>query len=300
MEHPFIDPDFFDTAGIAPDSMGVFKGRFPAMYSWFSLPPGRHSRLAAAYFELFCPTRASDIFEISGATKRKLFQYRRGYTAFSTPEAEWQAAWESRIEGFSIYFERPMLEEAAGRAFGDAPGLGWRSVLADYAPQIAFLAKDICSQAQAGYPAGFQIVETQMEALMAMLARRYSTAPDRDTRLVGIHSAVVLRAIDFVGSNLTAPLSVGMIAERSAASPAHLNKLFRAELGVSVWSYVQDQRLTAIAARLCDSDAPLDKIGRPYGYTSRAALIRIFKRKFGCTPDVYRQSMGATPAASPA
>lgn len=269
-------------AGVPIESIGTLKGRFPLTYGNSSLPPGSLDRMATDYFELYAATRPATIYETSGSRKRTAFHYRLGYVAFSSPEARWSARWNSRIDGFSLYIQPGILNAIAEDVFGEPAGhLEWRHVLADHVPAIAYLALDIGSQAIAGYPAGTEFVEDQVETLLSMLARRYSSSQRRDTRLVGIHSPSVLRALDYINRHLTHTITVETIADAAAASPPHLNKLFRAELGVSVWSYVQSRRFDAIEEALQRPNVEPDKVARMYGYASMESANKLYRRKTG-------------------
>ena len=269
-------------AGVPKDSIGTLKGRYPLTYGSTSLPPGSLDRMATDYFELYSATRPAKIHETSGARRRSTFHYRLGYIAFSTPDSRWSAQWESRIDGFSLYIQPDILGESARAAFGEDPEqLIWRHVLGDHVPSIAFLALDIGSQATAGYPAGVEFVDRQVETLLAMLVRRFSRSATRDTSLVGIYSPAVLRALQHINQNLSENLTVARISDAAAASPPHLNRLFREELGVSVWSYVQSQRFEAIRSRIAASEASPDRIARQYGYGSFRSVAKLYRRKFG-------------------
>lgn len=277
-----LDHKVLKDAGVPIESIGTLKGRFPLTYGNSSLPPGSLDRMATDYFELYAATRPATIYETSGSRKRTAFHYRLGYVAFSSPEARWSARWNSRIDGFSLYIQPGILKAVAEDVFGEpAEHLEWRHVLADHVPAIAYLALDIGSQAIAGYPAGTEFVENQVETLLSMLARRYSSSQHRDTRLVGIHSPSVLRALEFINSHLKHAITVERIAEAAAASPPHLNKLFRAELGVSVWSFVQSRRFDAIKDALRKPHTEPDKIARSFGYASMESANKLHRRKHG-------------------
>lgn len=277
-----LDHNVLKEAGVPIDSIGTLKGRFPLTYGNSSLPPGSLDRMATDYFELYAATRPVTIYETSGSRKRTAFHYRLGYVAFNSPEARWSARWNSRIDGFSLYIQPGILNAIAEDVFGEpADHLSWRHLLGDHVPAIAYLALDIGSQAIAGYPAGVKFVEDQVETLLAMLVRRYSRSARRDTRLVGIHSPSVLRALEFINGHLKHAITVASIAEAAAASPPQLNKLFRAELGVSVWSYVQSRRFDAIKNALRVTDSEPDKIARTFGYASMESANKLYRRKTG-------------------
>ncbi|WP_018997282.1 helix-turn-helix domain-containing protein [Hirschia maritima] len=242
---PFVS-ERLKNAGVSPSSIGVLQGKYPVTFAHTNFPPGGVERSPVEYFDIYCPTRPANIYEVSGTIQRKYFDYRTGFISFNPPMSTWTARWDTRVEGFGLYIQPPILEKAAFDLFGETPDeLSWRLVLGDYAPSIAFLALDIGSQALNKYPAGVEIVEQQMTTLLNLLVRRFSSSPKRDTSLVGIHSSQVLRAVQYISDNLDNKISVQSIADAAASSPPHLNRLFRAELGTSVWKYVQKMRRTA-------------------------------------------------------
>ncbi len=269
-------------AGVPPDAIGILKGQYPLTFTRSSLPPGEFDRPALNYFEIYAATRPATILETSGTTKRSAFHYRLGYVAFNTPASRWHAQWESQIEGFSLYIQPEVMDKIVEETFGESPDqVEWRPLLGDYVPSIAYLALDIGSQATAGYPAGVEFVEMQVKTLLSMIARRYSTSKNRDTSLVGIHSAAVMRAIQYVEKHLKDDMALGNITDAAAASAPHLNRLFRAELGVSVWAYVQNRRFEAIRSQLVANDVDPDKVAKAYGYASITSLNNLHKRKYG-------------------
>ncbi len=277
-----IDSQFLIDFGVSPDCVGTLAGKYPITYSHTDFPPGNLKRISADYFEIFCPTRPVDIYEISGSTKRKNFRYRIGFVAFNPPNRTWHAQWKSRIEGLSLYIQPQIIDDICQQTFGESVETNqWRLVLGDYVPSIAYLALDIGSQAATGYPAGVKFVEQQTATLLSMLVRRYSVTKTRDTSMVGVHSAVVLRAVQYINQNLQNKISVDSIAIAAAASPPHLNRLFRAELGISVWTYVQRRKLNAMVQEIESSNVSIKVIAKKFGYSSFSSANKAHEKIFG-------------------
>lgn len=282
-------------AGLPPGRSIEVSGPWPLTITSMHVSSNRLERLFTDHFEMFLPTRTVTLYEITGDMGRQTFQYRTGMVAFNPPNENWSIEWEGTIEGVSILFDDATIEEAIRESFSEDPKtLSWRLALGDHAPAIAYLGLDIASQAATGYPAGKEHTEQLIGTFLSMIIRRYSVTPDRDTALVGVMSPQVIRTVQYINLNLHRHLTLQELCDVGAASLAHMNRLFRAELGESVWNYVQRRRLIAVAEQLLSSDDPIPKIARNCGYNSLSNFFRHFKLFYGVTPAAYRETQQVT------
>ncbi len=88
--------------------------------------------------------------------------------------------------------------------------------------------------------------------------------------------------------------SLSSVAEAFGVSPGHLSRVFRSALGVHFSDVVHEAKLT----RACDvlTESPMmavSEIARDLGYDSASYFSRVFRKRYGVTPAVYRkQHMG--------
>ena len=85
------------------------------------------------------------------------------------------------------------------------------------------------------------------------------------------------------------PLTLQHISDVSAASIGHLNRLFRVEVGHTVWGYVMSRRINAAAEKLAQSEDTIENIAKQYGFKSRSNFARQFKSIYGKPPGAFRK-----------
>ncbi len=77
-------------------------------------------------------------------------------------------------------------------------------------------------------------------------------------------------------------------AEHAGASPATLERQFKAEIGMSFGTWRQQLRLVTALERLALGQ-PVTRVALELGYTSVSAFIAMFRRSLGTTPGRYFQ-----------
>lgn len=281
----------FESVSFGQPNLIRIDGNWPTLLTFIHARSTTNSRILPDVFEVFVPTRTIQLTEVTGDFHRRSFYYQRGMVAFNPPGAQWTIAWDGIVEGVCFYFAPATLERAARTFFGDASAaINWRLALSDNAPAIAYLALDIASQAANEFPAGRDHANQLLGALLALIVRRYSESKIRNTAQVGIVSPQVLRALQFIRSNLGQPLKLQAICDQSASSPAQLNRLFRKELGTSVWNHMVRQRTDQAARMLVATELPVERIAHDCGFGSAGNLTRQFVRHKGATPTAFRQT----------
>lgn len=83
-------------------------------------------------------------------------------------------------------------------------------------------------------------------------------------------------------------LSVALIASATYYSPAHLNRLFKKEQGISLSDYIIQMRMQAACQYLTDSMLDVAEIGKKIGFESPSYFGVVFKRNMGVTPSDWR------------
>ncbi|QWP76719.1 DJ-1/PfpI family protein [Lysobacter sp. K5869] len=83
--------------------------------------------------------------------------------------------------------------------------------------------------------------------------------------------------------------SVARLAERMGLSPRHFSRLFRAEVGVSPASWVEQARVGAARQRLEQGREAPKQVAAHCGFSDADALRRAFARQVGVTPADYRK-----------
>ena len=99
----------------------------------------------------------------------------------------------------------------------------------------------------------------------------------------------VEKAVNYIGSNYSSPLSVEEIARLLNIDRRHLGRLFTAQTGMSPKEYLIRVRLQNAAELLRSSDYPVSEIAQLVGYDDCGSFLKIFKKKYGMTPSQFRR-----------
>jgi AraC-like DNA-binding protein len=145
-------------------------------------------------------------------------------------------------------------------------------------------------------------------ALAAMLQRhleKIASQPQLEAESVAVvmddelsaARQTVTRAREYIRDNLGKELSLQEIARASYVSRAHLAKLFRSEMKMTVWEYVTRLRVEEAKLLLTETDLSIYDIGRLLGYSGVAYFSSRFNQATGCSPSLYREAQKANQAS---
>jgi transcriptional regulator GlxA family with amidase domain len=160
--------------------------------------------------------------------------------------------------------------------------------------------------ATTGIDLAFALVEEDLGAEVAQELARWMVVFVRRPAGQSPHSvrmslpppvtASLRHALDLAVLEPDADLSVRALAERSALSPRHFTRRFRAEFGTTPARYVESVRVEAARQLLQQSDATLGVVARSAGFRSVETMRRAFLRAVGVPPSSVRRS---TPCRRP-
>lgn len=97
------------------------------------------------------------------------------------------------------------------------------------------------------------------------------------------------KILSYIHDHLHQTLSLDQLAKHSCWSRWQLQRVFQAETGLSVATYVRELKLSFAAERLIDSSERVIDIAFTFGFTSEVAFSRAFKQMFGVSPRSYRK-----------
>ncbi len=104
------------------------------------------------------------------------------------------------------------------------------------------------------------------------------------------YSPCIMKAIQYIRSNLSARLTVTELAESIFVSKSTLTKHFRQELNMSPNEYVTGLLLSKAVALLSTSSLSINAICEQLGFSDQLYFSRRFKQKFGVCPSEYRKN----------
>lgn len=100
----------------------------------------------------------------------------------------------------------------------------------------------------------------------------------------------IMPGIEYLRKNPQSSLSVEELAKMCHVSSANFRKLFKEYSGKSPASYRIDRKLE-LAKRMLESEkVSFSYIAEALGFESEAYFSRLFKKKLGCSPSVYRET----------
>jgi AraC family transcriptional regulator len=85
-------------------------------------------------------------------------------------------------------------------------------------------------------------------------------------------------------------LSLSELAATSGFSRAHFLRMFRATTGKTPHHYLQDIRLEHARQQLQSNAASITEIALACGFCSHSHLTRLFRERFGTTPNTFRRA----------
>ncbi|SKA64820.1 AraC family transcriptional regulator [Enterovibrio nigricans] len=99
--------------------------------------------------------------------------------------------------------------------------------------------------------------------------------------------ALLLRAKDFVQSNLNEDIGIDDIADAANMSKFHFIRQFRAQFGITPHQYILNCRINN-ARKALECGMPSSDVAQRYGFADTSHFNRRFKRVYGMTPKQYQ------------
>ncbi|NJP41705.1 response regulator [Oscillospiraceae bacterium HV4-5-C5C] len=104
-----------------------------------------------------------------------------------------------------------------------------------------------------------------------------------------IHSREIQRVITYIDNNLGSKLCLKTLAEQAGMSPNYLCSLFKKEMSINIFDYINSIRIEKAKCLLTDNDQKAYVIAGEVGFSDESYFIRVFKRVAGMTPNEYRK-----------
>lgn len=198
---------------------------------------------------------------------------------------------EGYLESLHLYLREQIVEEVANDfGMGNAGRLDLVPRLGVRDPMIEQLALNVREVLANRDPTALMYVDYVARLLAAHLLRKHSSlASDPVTVVGGLTRAQVERAIDFMETNLSEPLTLADVANASGLSPSHFARRFKSTTGAPPHQYLMQMRVER-AKRMLLQHEPIAEIALACGFTHQEHLTRIFRRTTGLTPASYRRA----------
>ena len=105
------------------------------------------------------------------------------------------------------------------------------------------------------------------------------------------YSATVQKVIAIIDSDLSANLSLGVLARSQNINPAYLSTVFKKETGKTVVEYINGERIRLAKHLLETTHLQIQTIAVNCGIMDVQYFSKVFKKHTGKTPKEYRKSL---------
>jgi signal transduction histidine kinase/DNA-binding LacI/PurR family transcriptional regulator/AraC-like DNA-binding protein/ActR/RegA family two-component response regulator len=102
-------------------------------------------------------------------------------------------------------------------------------------------------------------------------------------------SVLVKRAVAYFQQNYDQALTRSMVADEIGVSNDYLSTIFKRELGLTLWDYLNRYRITCARRLLDGSNQTITEVAHAVGFDDPAYFSRIFRRLVGMSPSAYRE-----------
>lgn len=102
-------------------------------------------------------------------------------------------------------------------------------------------------------------------------------------------SAAIREILNYIEFNLDAPLTLAELAEAFHISIPYMSNLFKKELGTTIISYINNQRIKEAIRLLNSTKMSIQEIASQVGIVDSNYFTKVFKKVIGCTPKEYKK-----------
>lgn len=129
------------------------------------------------------------------------------------------------------------------------------------------------------------LLNDEVAALMQQILADSETLP-------AYTSALVKRTVAYFQQNYHRPLSRKEVAQTIGMSENYLSQIFRQELGISPWEYLNRYRIKRAKELLSETDDSITSITLQVGFDDPSYFGRVFHKLTGLSPRAYRENKG--------
>ena len=103
------------------------------------------------------------------------------------------------------------------------------------------------------------------------------------------YSPIVAETVIMIDADISADLSLSLLAERLNISSVYLSMLFKKEIGVTLTEYIRNKRMNHAAHLLRTTNLQVQTIAMHCGIADLQYFSKQFKKQMGKTPKEYRE-----------
>jgi len=99
----------------------------------------------------------------------------------------------------------------------------------------------------------------------------------------------ILRVTDFISKNLHQHVTLADLARAACLSPSHCEELFKEQIGVTPFRYLEMQRMRRARVMLARTSKPINQVAMEVGFADPAYFTKRFRHNFRQSPRAYRK-----------
>lgn len=99
----------------------------------------------------------------------------------------------------------------------------------------------------------------------------------------------IVRAIEFMKSNLHRPLNLEDLAQAANLSKYHFSRLFTSVMGITPWNYLTQIRMEKAGYLLQTQAHKIHEIAEMVGYSTVNYFDKVFRKSFGTSPGYFER-----------
>lgn len=128
---------------------------------------------------------------------------------------------------------------------------------------------------------------TEIKELLFSMALDFASRV-ASVRLNGAYSFPVVKACEYIFSNLHYNISLKNIALAVQRSEGYISTLFKKETGMTITDFIRKERLKEACSLLCHTTKSCQEIAASLSFSSQSYFSELFRMEMGVTPSAYR------------
>ena len=131
--------------------------------------------------------------------------------------------------------------------------------------------------------------ESRFISTLALLIKRYADVSSAQQK-PGYEKKAIQQARTYIEERFAQGVSLHELAEHVSFSQYYLLRVFRAEVGMPPYAYLESVRIRH-AQRLIENGKSLAEVAAEVGFSSQSHMTRRFKKIIGATPGQYAEQV---------
>jgi len=145
-----------------------------------------------------------------------------------------------------------------------------------------------------------ELIQHMFEQILIYIIRAFQPKVKKHTRSVETVDSEILcyQIMHYIDTHVYSIKRLSEIAEALSYNYSYLSNLFRVTTGRSIMDYFYEKRLEAAKVMILEQKMSITKVADKLNYPSLYSFSRMFKNRYGCSPDAFRRNNGVIPPSA--